>query len=120
MAKRSNARSRNPDAINLLKDDHSEVSGPFDKYRKARKRLSASQKKRACQELPGQELLQYLNEEGNGTSPPATPMRMSGKSQARISQPKTSELGPDQNSPSRVSRKRTSCFNRCQGLSEAR
>ena len=51
MAKRSNTRSRNPDAIKLLKDDHSEVSALFDKYRKAHKRLSESQKESLAQEI---------------------------------------------------------------------
>ena len=44
MAKRSNSRTRTPDALKLLKDDHSEVSALFEKYDKGHKRLSESQK----------------------------------------------------------------------------
>jgi len=44
MAKRSNTRSRAPEAIKLLKNDHDEVSALFQRYNKGHKRLSESQK----------------------------------------------------------------------------
>jgi hemerythrin-like domain-containing protein len=51
MAKRSNTRSRAPDAIKLLKNDHDEVSALFQKYNKGHKRLSESQKESLAQEI---------------------------------------------------------------------
>lgn len=51
MAKRSSIRQRTPDAIKLLKDDHSEVSALFDKYDRGHKRLSGSQKQGLAQQI---------------------------------------------------------------------
>jgi len=51
MAKRFNSRTHTPDALKLLKDDHSEVSALFDKYDKGHKRLSESQKQNLAQQI---------------------------------------------------------------------
>ena len=51
MAKRSGSGQRTPDAIKLLKDDHSEVSTLFDKYERAHKRLSESEKQALAQQI---------------------------------------------------------------------
>jgi hemerythrin-like domain-containing protein len=50
MAKRS-TRTRTPDAIKLLKDDHAEVTALFGKYEKGHKRMSEEQKQRLAQQI---------------------------------------------------------------------
>ena len=50
MAKRS-TRSRTPDAIKLLRDDHTEVTALFGKYEKARNRMSEDQKEQLAQQI---------------------------------------------------------------------
>ncbi len=50
MAKRS-TRSRTPDAIKLLRDDHTEVPALFGKYEKGRNRMSEDQKEQLAQRI---------------------------------------------------------------------
>ena len=50
MAKRS-TRSRIPDAIKLLRDDHAEVTALFGKYEKGRNRMSEDQKEQLAQQI---------------------------------------------------------------------
>ena len=48
---RKNTKSRNPDAIALLKNDHAEVTALFEKFEKGQKRLQDAQKKQLAQKI---------------------------------------------------------------------